>query len=135
MNNLIGAQMPPNQSDKRQLITDKNSASGGGIGVSYSSVVLAGGLNPQKDGNQFISKRDTDFYDPRGRANSQLNSISYSRNRAPQAPGINNPAAKYDYNILNGASNQTSPPLVGSPVARIPTKASLHAAGSQMILK
>ena len=68
---FTAAEMTPVMKNKRQLITDKNPATGGGIGVSYSTVVLAGGLNPDKGlGSQFVAKKDTDFLDPRSRANS-----------------------------------------------------------------
>ena len=110
-------EMTPVRNDKRHLITDKNPATGGGIGVSYSTVVLAGGLNPDKGlGSGFVSKKDADFSDPRSRANSQLNGASFTRNRVRAEAGVNNPAAKYDFNILNGNPHQGSPPQFGSPI-------------------
>jgi hypothetical protein len=137
MKGLITAnEMTPVRNDKRHLITDKNPATGGGIGVSYSTVVLGGGLNPDKGmGSQFVAKKDADFSDPRSRANSQLNGASFTRNRVRQDAGMNNPAAKYDFNILNGNSLHGSPPQYGSPISRMPHKQSLTGAGSQIVLQ
>ena len=46
------------------LKAETNKANGG-IGITHSNVVLAGGLNPAVDGHQFIAKKDTDYSDPR----------------------------------------------------------------------
>ena len=82
-----------------------------GVGVTYSNVVLGGGLNPTSPGaiqssyqanhnagaqgnmqhkSRFIEAKDT------RNINSERNQYSYVK-------GVEfNPAQKYDYNILNG---------------------------------
>ena len=60
--------------ERRGLHLDKNSASGGGIGVSYSSVVLGGGINPNAKQAHFASVKNADFVDPRSRASTELHS-------------------------------------------------------------
>lgn len=49
---------------RRPLVADRNGANGG-IGVSYSNVVISGGLNVNGNENIFIAKKDADYQDPR----------------------------------------------------------------------
>ena len=90
---------PPYAQKRKMLMADKNTANGG-IGISYSNVVLSGGLNPNRDNNLFIAKRDAEFKDPRSvRANTEM--TAEGRNNVIGAVGIH-PSQKYDFNIVNG---------------------------------
>ena len=101
-----GSGQPYSPNERRHLITGANNASGGGIGVSYSSVVLAGGIKQGQESGQFVAKRDADFQDPRfvNKASSAMNRSPYQgKSRVANLnPAMGNPAQKYDYNILNG---------------------------------
>ena len=62
--NTIDVVKPMNNNgspERRALHLDKNSASGGGIGVSYSSVVLGGGINPNAKVPHFVSAAGAEF--------------------------------------------------------------------------
>ena len=79
--------------NSHKLKAEINTANGG-IGVSYSNVVLAGGVDPreQAQGKQFTSSYK----------------ITYANGQNQQLPGQYakglefNAKQKYDYNILNG---------------------------------
>lgn len=85
-----------------------------GVGVTYSNVLLGGGINPNSaSGNVQSSynagynqaahgnvQHKTRFIDPKDQR-----SIQTERNQYSYVKGVEfNPAQKYDYNILNGQS-------------------------------
>lgn len=102
----------------------------GGIGVSYSNVVLAGGLDPRKEGLHMKSSYKQTIG---GGQTSPYVTPVYNR-------GLEfNAKQKYDYNILNGQSlgqSQAAGPIMASP-ARPSGQAGpvLQQAASQMLLQ
>ena len=95
MPNTQNAGVDSMNSPNRQLKADINTANGG-IGISYSNVVLAGGVNPREGSDNFASSYKRNYAD--GQQNqAQLPSL-YKK-------GLEfNAKQKYDYNILNGQS-------------------------------
>ena len=102
----------------------ETNAANGGIGVSYSNVVLAGGFNPRK-GSEAMNSNYRATLGKDGRSTRLLSPI-YSK-------GLEfNAKQKYDFNILNGQS--LSSKSFSGRTPHIPNN-SLASAGSQMLIK
>ena len=97
----------------------QTNAANGGIGVSYSNVVLAGGLNP------------TDGSGQQSNYQAMLNDGKRGQLPSNYTKGLEfNARQKYDYNILNGQGfNQRSGRL------SISDKPVLQNAASSILLK
>ena len=102
----------------------ETNAANGGIGVSYSNVVLAGGFNPRK-GSESMNSNYRATLGKDGRSTRLLSPI-YSKGMEFNAK------QKYDFNILNG-QNLSAKSFSGR-TPHIPNN-SLASAGSQMLIK
>lgn len=116
MGQIVTYQSPgPSYGTNRKALKADNTRANGGIGVSYSNVVLSGGMNAQKGENHgFIPKRDMDYRDPRAiRSNTDM--VDGRMNHL-HLGGSPHPSKKYDFNILNGqaGAGMNSPANAGS---------------------